>query len=77
MKNLTAVFLYNLILLNTMALSESRFETRNTKIGEKTEKVPQPGLHFLYLFDENFTKQNVDCVSSESKTVFSTSKMRI
>ena len=49
-KILTAVSLYNLILLNRMALSESRSDARNTKISEKPQKVLHSGQYFLYLF---------------------------
>ena len=46
-KNLTTVFLYNLILLNRMALSESRSGARNMKIDLLPPKVVLCGLRIL------------------------------
>ena len=56
MKNLTAVFLYNLILLNTMALSESRFEARNMKIGFVPPNILERRLSFFDPLNEKVKK---------------------
>ena len=46
-KILTAVFLYNLMVLNRMALSESRFEARNTEIDLLPPNIVLSGFRIL------------------------------